>query len=63
MSRAAVVALAVKFLGVGGLIGFLVAAHHWPAWATPLRTGAVVWFLALGVVYAWSLRRRPGGCR
>ena len=36
-------------LGVGGLVGLLVAGAHYPDWAFVLRVGAILWFLATGV--------------
>ncbi len=47
----------VAVFGVAGLIGFLLAAQATPAFATPLRIAAFVWFLGLGVYETiWRLR-------
>lgn len=51
MSPLSILSAAVKIIGVSGLIGLLVAAHHIPAAATPLRAVALLWFLALGIIY------------
>jgi hypothetical protein len=41
--------LAVTVAGVCGFIGLLVASHHVPQWATPLRVAALAWFVCAGV--------------
>lgn len=60
MSPLSILSAAVKIIGVSGLIGLLVAAHHIPAAATPLRAVALLWFLALGIIYVLIPGKRSG---
>ncbi len=60
MSPLSVLSAAVKIIGVSGLIGLLVAGHHIPAAATPLRAVALLWFLALGIIYVLIPGKRSG---
>ncbi len=49
--------LLASLVGVSGFIGLLVAAHFMTAKAEALQVGALVWFLAFGVI---RMAFRPG---
>ena len=56
-SRGAIARGLLTVLGLGGLIGLLVASHYYPRWSVPLALGGFIWFLAVGLLKSLDIWR------